>query len=148
MADNLSIARRFYEGWNDRAFDELAGYVAQDGEQTVVGTGDVFRGPEGSHQYNENWATAFPDGRVTIDNMVASGDTVVVEITGRGTHTGTLVTSMGVIPATGKSVTLKLCDIIEFRDGKAARQRTYFDSGSMMAQLGLLPEQVPTSQKR
>ena len=147
MADNLSIARRLYDGWNERAFEELADYGADDAELVVVGTGDVFKGREGSLQYNQNWADGFPDGRITVDNMVASGDTVVVEFTGKGTHTGTLRTSMGDIPATGKSLTLKLCDVLEFRDGKVARQRSYFDSGSMMAQLGLLPEQAATSQQ-
>lgn len=147
MADNLSIARRLYDGWNERAFEELADYGAEDAELVVVGTGDVFKGREGSLQYNQNWADAFPDGRITVDNMVASGDTVVVEFTGKGTHTGTLRTSMGDIPATGKSLTLKLCDVLEFRDGKVARQRSYFDSGSMMAQLGILPEQAATSQQ-
>jgi steroid delta-isomerase-like uncharacterized protein len=147
MADNLSIARRLYDGWNERAFEEVADYATEKSELVVVGTGDVFNGREGAIQYNQNWADGFPDGRITVDNMVAAGDSVVVEFTGRGTHTGTLRTSMGDIPATGKAVTLKLCDVIEFRDGKIVRQRSYFDSGSMMAQLGLLPEQPATAQQ-
>jgi steroid delta-isomerase-like uncharacterized protein len=147
MADNVSIARRLYDGWNERAFDEVVQYVADDGELTTVGPGDVFRGKDGARKYNENWANGFPDGRITIDRVHADGDTVIVEFTGRGTHTGTLVTSMGDIPATGRSMTLKLCDVIEFRDGLIVRQRSYFDTGSMMAQLGLLPAQAATSQK-
>lgn len=147
MADNLSIARRLYDGWNERAFDELAEFATDESELVVVGTGDVFRGKDGSRRYNQGWADGFPDGRVSIDNIIASGDTVVVEYTGQGTHTGTLATSMGEIPATGRSVTLKLCDVLEFRDGKIRRQRSYFDTGSMMAQLGLLPEQKATSQQ-
>lgn len=146
MTDNLSLARRLYEGWNERQFDELADAIAPDGKIVVVGTGDVFAGPDGSRQYNASWATGFPDGRITIDNMFAAGDTVVVEFTGHGTHTGPLVSSMGEIPATGRSVTLKLCDVVEFRDGKVASQRTYFDSGSLMAQLGLISsEQAATT---
>ncbi len=80
--------------------------------------------------------------------MVAAGDTVVVEFTGRGTHTGPLVTSMGEIPATGRSLTLKLCDVLEFRDGMVTMQRTYFDTGSMMVQLGLMSGQPATSQQQ
>lgn len=148
MADNLSIARRLYEGWNERAFDEIAEHVTDDSELLVVGTGDVFRGKDGSHAWNENWAAGFPDGRVSIDRIHGMGDTVIVEYTGSGTHTGTLPTSMGDIPATGKSMTLKLCDVLEFRDGKVLRQRSYFDSGSMMAQLGLLPEQATMPQRK
>jgi steroid delta-isomerase-like uncharacterized protein len=147
MADNVSIARRLYDGWNERAFDEVVQYAADDAELTTVGTGDVLRGKDGARKYNENWANGFPDGRITIDRVHADGDTVIVEFTGRGTHTGTLVTSMGDIPATGRSMTLKLCDVIEFRDGLIVRQRSYFDTGSMMAQLGLLPAQTATSQK-
>jgi predicted ester cyclase len=52
---------------------------------------------------------------------------------------------MGQIPPTGRSVTLQFCDIVEFRDGKTGDRRTYFDTGSMMAQLGLMSEQA-TSQ--
>lgn len=146
MADNLSTARRLYELWNERNFDEVASMAADDGQLEVVGTGDVFHGPDGSRVYSEVWAAGFPDGRITIDNLIAAGDWVVVEFTGRGTHTGTFVTSAGEIPATGRSVTIKLCDVLEFRDGKVYRQRTYFDSGSMMAQLGLAaPQQQATT---
>jgi steroid delta-isomerase-like uncharacterized protein len=147
MADNLSIARRLYDGWNERAFEEIADYTTDDSELVIVGTGDVFKGREGALKYNQNWADGFPDGRITVDNMLTAGDTVLVEFTGHGTHTGTLRTSMGDIPATGKSLTLHLCDVLEFRDGKIVRQRSYFDSGSMMAQLGLLPEQATTAKQ-
>lgn len=147
MADNVSIARRMYEIFNERAFDDLADYVTDESELLVVGTGDVYRGYDGARQFEENWATGFPDGKITVDHVHRAGDTVIVEFTGRGTHTGTLATSMGDIGPTGKSLTLHLCDVIEFKDGKITRTRTYFDTGSMMAQLGLLPEQTATSQQ-
>lgn len=148
MADNLTLARTLYEGWNERKFDEIAEAMAPNGKVVVVGTGDEFVGPEGSRRYNKQWYDGFPDGRITIDNIVEAGDTVVVEFTGRGTHTGTLATSMGDVPATGRSLTLHLCDVLEFRDGKITAQRTYFDTGSMMAQLGLMSGQPATSQQQ
>ena len=147
MADNVTFLRRIYEAWNDRDFDVYADAMAPDGKIVIVGSGDVFVGPDGSRQYDESWANGFPDGRITIDNIFADGDRVVVEFTGRGTHTGTLETSMGAFPATGKSLTLKLCDVVELKDGKVQEQRTYFDSGSMMAQLGLAAEQSATTNK-
>lgn len=148
MADNLTLARTLYEGWNERRFDDIAEAMAPDGKIVVVGTGDEFVGAEGTLQYNQQWYAGFPDGHITVDNMIAAGDTVVVEFTGRGTHTGPLATSMGEIPATGRSLTLKLCDVLEFRDGKITAQRTYFDTGSMMAQLGLMAEQPATTQQQ
>jgi len=142
MAGNADLARRLHEAWNERNFDEMAAAVAPDGKITIVGSGDTFEGVEGARAYNSMWADGFPDGRVTIDRVIESGDHVVVEFTGRGTHTGTLATSMGDIPATGRSMTLQLCDVMEFKDGKVQSQTTYFDTGSMMAQLGLMAEQT------
>jgi len=147
MADNVAIARRLYDAFNERKFDELAEAMAPDGQITVAGTGDTFQGPEGARQYNKAWVDGFPDGMATIDRIVSSGEFVVVEFTGRGTHTGPLVSSMGTIPATGRSVTLHLCDVTEFSDGKILSQHSYFDSGSLMAQLGLAAEQKATTKQ-
>ena len=142
MAGNADLARRLHEAWNDRNFDEIAEATAPDGKITIVGSGDTFAGPEGSRAYNQLWADGFPDGKLTVDRVLEQGDYVVVEFHGTGTHTGTLATSMGDIPATGRSMTLQLCDVMEFKDGKVQSQKAYFDTGSMMAQLGLLPEQT------
>jgi steroid delta-isomerase-like uncharacterized protein len=137
MADNATLARSLYEAFNSRDFDHLAESMAPEGIITMVGSGQTLRGPEGSRQYNAMWDTAFPDGMVTVDRVIAQGDHVAVEFTGRGTHTGTLTTPAGDIPATGRSVTLQFLDVLEFADGKVASQRTYFDTGSLMAQLGI-----------
>jgi steroid delta-isomerase-like uncharacterized protein len=145
MADNGAILRRLYEAWNERNFDEVAGAMAPDGQIMIVGTGDTFTGPDGARTYNASWANGFPDGRITVDHLYTDGDTVIAEFTGRGTHTGTMVTSAAEIPATGRSVTIKLCDVVEFRDGMIVSQRSYFDSGSMMAQLGLTADRRATA---
>ncbi|HET7351736.1 MAG TPA: nuclear transport factor 2 family protein [Marmoricola sp.] len=147
MAGNAELARRLHEAWNERAFDEMAEATAADSTITVIGSGATFEGKEGGRAYNEMWADGFPDGKVTVDRVIDGGDYVVVEFTGTGTHTGTLKTSMGDIPATGRSMTLQLCDVMEFKDGKVQSQKTYFDTGSMMAQLGLMPEQTASQQK-
>lgn len=145
MADNATLARSLYEAWNERNFDLVTEAMAPDGQITVVGTGDTYQGREGVLQYNQMWADGFPDGRITIDRMIAQDDYIVVEFTGSGTHTGTLAMPMGSIPATGKSITLQLCDVLEFSDGKIVSQRTYFDTGSVMAQLGITAGQAATT---
>ena len=66
---------------------------------------------------------------------------MVVEYTGRGTHTGDLVLPAGTVPATGRSVTVHVCEIDEITNGKIASARVYVDSGAVMAQLGIT-EQV------
>ena len=71
-----------HEAWNDRNFDEIAEATAPDGTITIVGSGDTFEGPEGSREYNAMWADGFPDGKLTVDRVIASGDYVVVEFHG------------------------------------------------------------------
>jgi steroid delta-isomerase-like uncharacterized protein len=147
MADNADLARRIHEAWNERNFDEIAEATALDATITIVGSGDTFRGIDGARAFSTMWVDGFPDGEVTVDRVVESDDCVVVEYTGHGTHTGTLMTSMGQFPATGRSLTLELCDVLEFKDGKVQSQRTYFDTGSMMAQLGLMAGQATSQNK-
>ena len=147
MPSNAEIARDLYLSWNERDFERSVEMTHPDGEILVIGTGEKFEGHEGVRRYNANWAEGFPDGEITIDRIIDAGDHVVVEFTGRGTHTGTLTTSMGPIPATGRQMTLSLCDVLEFQDGKVKKQRAYFDTGSMMAQLGLLPQETAASQQ-
>jgi ketosteroid isomerase-like protein len=140
VADKVSIARSSYDAWNERDFDTLAGVMAK-GEIVIAGTGERLPGAEGARQFAERWTTGFPDGRIEVDTVCESEDMVCIEYTGRGTHTGPLNTPMGSFEATGRPVELKLCDCWTFAsDGAAKEIRTYFDSGSLMAQLGLMPQ--------
>ncbi|MGZ4427011.1 MAG: ester cyclase [Nocardioidaceae bacterium] len=146
MADNATFARSLYEAWNNRDFDYGANATAPDAELIDVASGTTFRGPEGVRKYNTAWAEAFPDGQITIDKVSDAGGTVVVEYTGRGTHTGQLVSEMGTIPPTGKAVTIKFCDVNEIEDGKLRTQRSYWDTASLMAQLGVQMPAATTQQ--
>lgn len=136
--DNVKIALEFPQAWNDRDFDRAAQLMAADGEILIVGTGERFTGPAGAVKFSNMWADGFPDGRVEVLETIAQGDRVAVVYQGRGTHTGTLRNSSGEIPATGREVTLDLCDVLVIKDGKVKSIRTYFDSGSLLAQLGLM----------
>ncbi|MBI5419694.1 MAG: ester cyclase [Deltaproteobacteria bacterium] len=85
----------------------------------------------------QGWATAFPDSKATFQNAFSSGNTVVLEVTWRGTHGGPLQTPEGRFPATGKTIEVPACLIIEIGDGKARSMRHYFDMATLMQQLGL-----------
>ncbi len=138
--DNATIARRLYEDWNKRDFEHFAGLFAPSSEIVLIGSGTRFKGTAGAKQFAAMWAEGFPDGRVKVDKLIAGGDQIAVEYTGKGTHTGTLAAPGGEIPATGRSVTLQLCDVLEFRDARVKTLRSYFDAASLLAQLGVIPE--------
>jgi len=85
----------------------------------------------------QGWAAAFPDSKATFQNAFVSGNTVVLEVTWRGTHKGPLQTPGGRFAATGKTIEVPACLITEIGDGKAKSMRHYFDMATLMQQLGV-----------
>lgn len=137
-ADNARLGRKLYEElWNGRDFDGMVRCASEDVEATMVPWGATKRGRKGYREFCEGWATAFPDGRVEIKRITANDEGVVVELVGRGTHTGPFTGPAGTIPATGRKAELSLCDVLEIEDGAVRRVRSYFDAATMMRQLGL-----------
>ncbi|WP_426939533.1 ester cyclase [Pseudarthrobacter sp. S3] len=60
-----------------------------------------------------------------------------------GTNTGPLPLPSGEsLPATGKSIRVRSCDVAHVEAGLIKQHAFYFDQMELMAQLGLLPESV------
>ena len=78
---------------------------------------------------------AFPDLELTIDEMIAEGDTVVKVWTVKGTHQGEV---MG-IPATGNTVNFSGFSKYRIKNGKLAECYELMDTFTMMQQLGVIP---------
>jgi steroid delta-isomerase-like uncharacterized protein len=102
-----------------------------------VSTNRKVRGIDDVLTIWKGWATAFPDSKATFENAHVSGNTVVLELTWHGRQTGPLRTATGEIPATGKPMEMRACQIVDVVDGKTQQIRQYFDIGTMMAQLGV-----------
>ena len=95
---------------------------------------------DGVKAFFNAYIAAFPDLRMHVEDVIASGDKVVARFRATGTNTGDF---MG-MPATGKSVDVQGIDIIRFGDdGKAAEHWGVFDAMAMMQQLGVVPEGAP-----
>jgi len=82
------------------------------------------------------WATALPDSNASFDNVSVSGNTVTLELTWRGTHNGPLQTPGGALPATGRKIEIRACQVVDVADGKVTAVRHYFDMATMLQQLG------------
>ena len=92
-------------------------------------------GREAVKQLSTMFRSAFPDFKLTIDDMIAEDDKVVVRSTWSGTHKGEF---MG-IPPTGKSVSFGVIDIVRIAGGKFVEHWGQMDSMGMMQQLGVIP---------
>jgi steroid delta-isomerase-like uncharacterized protein len=135
--DNATLARTIVDAYNERAFDKAAALFAPDATCLNVALNAKFQGPAGYREFLQNWATAFPDSKVELTSIAAGDEYTAVEFTGRGTNTGSFKTPESTIPATGKKVELRCCQVFRFKNGKVTETRHYFDSATLLRQLGL-----------
>jgi ketosteroid isomerase-like protein len=131
--NNVDIALALLQSINDDDLDAGARFFADDAEWIELPLGLVYHGPAGWHENVNFWRTGFSDGNVEVTNAIDGGDHVVLEYTGSGTNTGTLITPQGVIEPSGERVVAQFVDVWEFRDGMITRGRSYV--GGLMAQL-------------
>jgi steroid delta-isomerase-like uncharacterized protein len=129
-----SLVRRFNESFNAGDLDEAVAVFAPNALIHNSGAPDPLN-VEGFKQFGGVFLTAFPDGKLTIEDLIVEGDKVVSRISYRGTHTGDM---MG-IPATGKPVTVTAMIIDQFADGKIVESWRLFDQMGMMQQIGVIP---------
>jgi steroid delta-isomerase-like uncharacterized protein len=136
---NIQTIRSVYEMFNSRDTTGLMGLVTDDFELIDVALGLTWTGKPGWQEWLSNWAVSIPDAMTRMDSLIAAGDTIVTEHTGTGTHTGPLQTPAGTIPPTGKAIKLQFAEIFTMRDGKIRQMKAYWDSATLMRQLGLIP---------
>jgi steroid delta-isomerase-like uncharacterized protein len=102
----------------------------------IVPTGEVYDGPDEVARYFLESRTAFPDQRNELIALHHADDAVIAEFTLLGTHDGPL---RG-IPPTGRSFTCRCAAFFLFEDDRLVCERTYFDAGTILRQLGLVPD--------
>jgi steroid delta-isomerase-like uncharacterized protein len=140
-ADELvKIARKQIDAFNNGDWEQMRGLLTSDADYHEFGTERAIRGPEQIIQLFEGWKTAFPDAAGTVTSSVASGDTAVLEVTWKGTHTGPLTTAAGTIPASGKSQETPAAVFYVFEGAKIKASRHYFDAMTLLKQIGAEPK--------
>ncbi|MEW5718953.1 MAG: ester cyclase [Chloroflexota bacterium] len=79
--------------------------------------------------------TPFPELRLTIEEIIASGDKTWARITARGKHQGPFMGQ----PPTGKPFAITVIDICRFENGLIVEHWGVADRLGLMGQLGLFP---------
>jgi steroid delta-isomerase-like uncharacterized protein len=134
--ENKAIVRRMIEeAWNKgnlAVVEEIVApsYIGHDPSYPMP-----IQGSDGFKQYVSMTRTAFPDFRITVEDLIAEGDKVVGRITVRGTNTGSV---MG-MPPTGKQVTISGIFIRRLAGGRFVEGWDAPDTLSLMQQLGVIP---------
>jgi steroid delta-isomerase-like uncharacterized protein len=136
MHDVKEIARRLAEDpWRGK-LEEVLELVDDAYVGYVPGSPEPIRGKAGFREFVSAYLTGFPDGKITVDELIAEGDVVAIRWTGRGKNTGELLG----MPPSGKQVTLSGMSFTRIVDGKAVEDWTTWDQLAMLQQLGAVPE--------
>lgn len=137
---NLKIARELYDAFNKKDFSHSQKLIDNNAKFQLMPFGTKLSGINGYLQMVQGWASTFPDGYCDIKNIAAGEDSVVCEFIGKGTQTGSLMSPEGTIMPTGKKVEVAFCEVMKIKNDKVMSLNSYFDTCTMMHQLGLLPK--------
>lgn len=133
MGDTLNLALEYY-----RRFE--AGDI--DGAAELFDPGCLTHLPLGTLSAEEHrvlghaFKDALPDAGMTVVSAVEAGDRVALQGRFHGTHTVTLHTPQGDIPAQGRRIDMPFGDFFRVSGGRFVEHAVYWDTAGMLAQLG------------
>ncbi|MGE5358738.1 MAG: ester cyclase [Bacteroidales bacterium] len=136
----VDVAKAQLFGYNEKNWDKLRSTVTPGFVYNELATGRKAQGFDEALRLFKGWAAAMPDSKGTVNNEIVSGNTVVLELTWTGTHSGPLETPRGKIAPTGKQINIPACQIIEVVGDKVNSVRHYFDMASLLNQIGAVPK--------
>jgi predicted ester cyclase len=134
--EGREVIRRWNdEGWTAGNFDVAYELIAP--TTTVHGAGGqtVGMGPDGFIGLLKAWRAGFPDGYMTIDDLMVDGELGVVRNTWHGTHEGEFYG----IPPSGARVAVTCIGIDRVVDGRVTEGWGELDMVGMMQAIGALP---------
>ncbi len=131
---NVEAHRTAHESWERRDFGAAVSGMVEDFTYKDHPRGLSIKSREEFKDYIAAWAQAFPDGKITeVERDHDAGDTSVAQFTLRATNDG----PFGPFPATGRSVSVPLCEILHFdSEGRIVSEEIYYDQMSLLVQLG------------
>lgn len=136
-ARNRATFDRFHDATNSGSYDVIEKMIDE-----VVAPDVVFHTPvpmeaTGAQALKQVWTVllrAFPDLRVTAEDVLTDGDKIVCRNTVTGTHGG----EYRGMPATGKPVSYSEIFIVRFAGGRVAEIWGVVDVLTQLRQLGAL----------
>lgn len=128
---NKEVVRNAIAAFNARDLDLFFSYHTEDTTSKEV----YFEEPLGRDEFREfleEFWYSYPDAHIDTKNMVAEGNTVVVE----NVLSATFENDFGDVEATGRSYTVNEAVFFELKGGKIKAARIYMDRKTIEEQLG------------
>jgi steroid delta-isomerase-like uncharacterized protein len=132
----LAVIKEHMETEVTQEFDQtLATFKSESGGRPhyeIMATGQVFDGDDEVMGYYRTTRTAFPDQRHDNARFHVADDAVIVEFELLGTNLGEFYG----LPPTGKSFRVPIIAVFFFEGERIINERIYFDSASLVTQIG------------
>lgn len=111
---------------------DLEGYLTLYADDAVLHGYGLPPGKDSIRAYYRAFLDAFPDARVTLEDVLEHGDRAAARYTMTATHAGPFLGH----PPTGRSVTLPGLSILRFEGGHVAERWAQADLLGLTQQLG------------
>jgi predicted ester cyclase/ketosteroid isomerase-like protein len=129
------FSRWFEELWNKKNYNITKELVAPEFVAHGAGGQDIKQGPDGVAGMVKIWHQAFPDGHMTMDDIVTEGELSTIRMTFRGTQTGEFYG----VPASNKPVEVTSIGIDRVVNGMISEGWGELNMLGMMQQMGAIP---------
>lgn len=125
------VVDAFLAAWNTGAVDALDEAMVPEVRRFSPGGASDAGNLEELKQVVLDLRTAYPDMRITLDDMYSLENLAFGFWTFTGTNTGS-----GAMPPTGASVRISGLTMLRFAGGKITEERAFFDNADWLTQLG------------
>ncbi len=134
---NEEIVRKAYSTAEVQDLDGFRALFTADGVVRDESVGVEYSGDQ-VVGIIETYAKAFPDMHRELYNVHVGEDTVVVELSLNGKHSGPLSMPFGTLRPTDKEMHAPCCDVWKLKDGKIHTFNCYTAATVILSQLGVL----------
>jgi steroid delta-isomerase-like uncharacterized protein len=133
--DNKAVVRRWIETFNERDLQGEANLLAAGYVAHVPAAPGPLEGLEAWREFTAPFAEAFPDLRLTVQDIMAEDDLVAARVVFRGTHRG----EFQGVPPTDKEVNFTSMEFNRVVEGKVEEHWVEIDLLGLIGQLGAIP---------
>jgi steroid delta-isomerase-like uncharacterized protein len=129
---NTDLVQSNFAAWNAHDADRVASLYTDDVIYEDVTFGLIAHGHTELRKMAENFFAGVPDLKLEVVSSTSMGNRGSVEWVFSGTDVG--------LYKTGKKFSVRGASVYELRGGKFSGNRDYYDSASIMRQVGELPK--------
>jgi len=131
--NNEAVIRRWIEAYNERDLEAEADVLAPGFVAHVPAAPGPLKGLEAWRRFSGPFAEAFPDLRLTVEDVVSEGEKVAARVAFRGTHRG----EFQGLPPTGNQVAFSSMEFNRVVDGKVEEHWVEINLLGLVQQLGV-----------